>query len=479
MGTKKNPGGSDLLLAGTAAAALYYFWPQISSMFGTSASVAPGAATPPLTDAQFAALKAQYDAAALKVPPVTSGATDPVSNVTSRMRIPAGALRPTVTVEPQTNAAPGFVGMYSMNPANQTIGPQSTLNGIRLRGGSAALIAQAAMAQVRTGAGPQVTNNSPIGDWTPGAERLPGGCYRYGNTPVLVNCPPGAAPPAPRRPARGRCAAGYTMDSAGICARMNDQVLLASLNSTPYSLGDAIQLGQLSPSIIGMYVSTTGVVPGTQLSAALGLQAHPANGVMQQGNDGFNYLPVQGTYIRQGTATQATRPTGPIGPRIKLQGLRAIAAALPITNAALIAASNDPEIAKLIGNDPRAMLTIAQWNYFYTQATGVAQGAPRYPEVDPHELISPQQYQNWRISAGLEVATPQKLGLIRNSRPGAFPLGGISDGPNRQPFIQPGNQNIYRIPGQGMRLGLIHNGGGNHRWASSPFPRPADWREAE
>ncbi len=88
-------------------------------------------------------------------------------------------------------------------------------------------------------------------------------------------------------------------------------------------------------------------------------------------------------------------------------------------------------------------------------------------------------YQRWRQFAGL-APEQTKLGIIRNSRPGAFPLGGITDGPDRQPFIHKGNNNIYRIPGRKTRrLGIIHDGGGDHRSARSPFPRAADWRQAE
>ncbi len=447
---KKNPDSGNFLLIAGGAAAAYYFWPQLQAMFSGS----PAATAPPAAAGTHTA--AISDPATVASMLATAQTNNDAFIASQRPPVPP---RIAVTLTPQPRP----------------------LSGIR-RLGSAALIAQAAMAQLRTDAGPQVTNNSPIGPWTPGAEQLPGGCWKYGDTPVLVNCPPNTAPPLPRPAARGRCKPGYTMDAAGICARTDDQVILARLNSTmadgSSSAADAAaDFSQISPSILGVYSSTVGVMPGTLLSSMLGLPANPTNGVMEQGNDGFNYLPVQGTYVRQGTATQATRPTGPIGPRIKLQGLGAIAAALPVTQAALIAASSDPQIAALIGNDPRAMLTIAQWNYFYTQATGVAQGAPRYPEVDPHALISAQQYQQWRQDAGLDA--PARLGTIRRSAPGAFPLGGISDGPNRRPFIQPGNQNVFRIPGRGVRLGLIHSGGGNHRWARSPFPRPADWRMAE
>lgn len=452
----KNPGGTDLLLLGAGGAALYYFWPQISSLFGVgpaAAAVAAGEVPPASTTTPTAAQLAQQNI------------------VMQTAQIAANAAIPT--------AAPG-------QPQMQI----SYMAGPRLRStpvsSSAAAIAQAALNQMLAEYGPQVTNSSPIGPHTPGAVQLPGGCWRYGNTPVLVNCPPNTPAPAGRDVARGTCLPGHTMDAAGICANTNDQIILAYLNSTVYTGPQDLPAQPLNASILGYYASTIGIQPGTVLATMLGLPSNPSNGTIEQGNDGFNYQTVGGTFIRQGTATQSTRATGPIGPRLmpfpagtKLKGLGAIAAAVPITNATLIAASNDPSIAALIGNDPRGMLTVAQWNYYYSQASGVLQGAPPYPAIDPNTLISALQYQAWRRSAGLGVELQGKLGIIRNSRPGAFPLAGISNGPARVPFVHPGNRNIYRVPGRGaVRLGLIQSGGGNHRWSRSPFPRPADWRQA-
>src|SRR6185295_225675 len=253
---KKNPGGDGLLLAAAAGAAIYFFRDKLFP------STTPAAVPSQISE---------------------TGPSLHHDHIIA-------------TDQPLATHAP--------------IPPRITL----MRGASAAAIAQAHLNQIRADAGPQVTNNSPIGPWTPGAVQLPGGCWRYGDTPVLVNCPPRTAPPPPRPPARGQCAPGYTMDSAGVCARTTDQVMLAQLNSTPYTPAAPVSWGGLSPSIIGVYVSTIGVQPGTQLAALLNLPANPSNGVMEQGSDGFNYLPVQGTYIRQGTATQLTRPTGPIGP---------------------------------------------------------------------------------------------------------------------------------------------------------------------
>ncbi len=445
MKTAKNP-GSDLALIAAAGAGIYFFWPQLSSLFSGGSAAAPA-----------------YSPSGIGTPAPT----------------PVYGGPPTLLKPATATTAAVYEAAWASSPAPQLTAKTISLAGIR-RLGSAALVAQAALNQMRSDAGPQVTTNSPIGPWTAGAEQLPNGCWRYGNFPALVNCPPNTPPPLPRPVARGRCGPGYTMNEAGICARTEDQATLAYLNSTPYKEGGAVQTFGLTPTLIGQYVLTVGANPGSQLAALLGLPPNPSMGTMEQGNDGFNYLPVQGVYIRQGTATQATRPTGPIGPRIKLQGLGTITGALPITIATLIAASNDPTIAAMVATDPRAMLTLSQWNYFYTQATGIPQGSPHYPAIEPHAMISAVDYQRWRQAAGLEPEQT-KLGIIHDSRPGAFPLGGISDGPDRQPFIHKGNNNIYRIPGRRSRrrLGIIHDGGGDHRFARSPFPRAADWRQAE
>jgi hypothetical protein len=167
-----------------------------------------------------------------------------------------------------------------------------------------------------------------------------------------------------------------------------------------------------------------------------------------------------------------------------------LAAALPITNATLIMASADPRIAALVGRDERAMLSAAQWNAYYTQATGIVQGIPLHPGDDRQALMSAEQYQARRLAAGLAVG-PARLGLIRSARRGAFPLGGLG---YINQWVPPGNRTIYQIPGRGAvpagrggrvpartlagnRMGLIQDGGGNHRWARSPFPRPSWWRE--
>lgn len=482
---QKNP-SSDTLLVVAGGAALFYFWPQISAMFGSSSS------TP-------------ANPTATAVPPARVGIIVESSGAPPSVQTVSVTGFPTTfspgLYGPTPNASASFPQGVYLTPAqwsqwqtetlaaNAAANPLPKLSGvrgrIRLRAAAVsgtspeATLVQAALNNSVDNAGPQLTSaGSPIGPWTPGAVRRRGGCWSYGNTPVLLNCPSGAVPPQPRSRANGSCAPGFTQDSSGTCARGADQQLLAQLNSTPYKNGQAINLGTITPTILGTYATTVGIFPGSVLAASLGLPAVTTTGVLEQGNDGYNYLPINGTYIRQGTATQLSRPTGPIGKR--LQGTP-IAAALPITSATLIAASNDPHVAALVGNDPRAMLTVGQWNYYYTQASGVLQVAPHYPAIDPTALISAAQYQQYRKAAGLGVTLPSKLGLIRNARPGAFPLGGISTGAARRPFVPPQNHNIYRIPGQGAvtRLGVITDGGGDHRWQRSPFPRPADWRMAE
>ena len=165
--------------------------------------------------------------------------------------------------------------------------------------------------------------------------------------------------------------------------------------------------------------------------------------------------------------------------------LSALAQALPITRATLIMASSNPAIAQLVGRDQRAMLTAAQWNALYTQATGIVQGINLAPGGMHGTLMSAEQYQARRAAAGLETTSNLSgLGTLRPARRGAFPLGHINQ------WVPPGNRTIFQIPGRGAvpagrggrvpaRMGLIADGGGNHRWARSPFPRPSWWREAE
>lgn len=176
--------------------------------------------------------------------------------------------------------------------------------------------------------------------------------------------------------------------------------------------------------------------------------------------------------------------TAPGGPatftpfRNRLASIGRLAAALPVTNNTLIQASHDPATAAVLGNDPRNMLTVEQWNYFYTQAAGIVQADLQHPLGEPGARVNAATYQRMRAAAGL----PVRLGTVRRSAPGMFPLGTISNGPDRVPYVTPGNRTIYRVAGRGSvvsGLGLIASGGGNHRWGRSPFPRPVDWRRAE
>lgn len=319
--------------------------------------------------------------------------------------------------------------------------------------------------------------NTPIGAQTAGAVALGNGCYSYptgtaGST--VITCPPGVNPPPVSAPPNN-CSTGFTLDAGGVCTRYPDAVLLANLNTLPWSgLTDipAEQIQRIDPQILGQYSATIGVNGGTILAYLLGLGTGQAlDGTMMNGSDGYAYRLQGGVFYRQGTGTRLT-------------GLRNIARALPISQGLLVEASANPQIAALIGNDPRALLTPAQWNLFYTQASGVLQHAD-LSNGQPRVLISALEYQHRRRATGLETAA--RLGTLRPARRGAFPLGSINQ------WIPPGNRTIYQIPGRGAvpagrggmippakpfaRLGTIQNGGGRHRWKRSPFPRPSDWRE--
>lgn len=335
------------------------------------------------------------------------------------------------------------------------------------------------------------TANQPVSGSVPGAVPLGNqGCYQYATgvdgTGIVINCPPGISPPPPSSPANN-CQAGFTLDAAGICTRYPDAVLLAQINTIPWTgLSDipAEQIQRIDPQILATYTTITGVTAGSVLAYILGLGTAPADGSVSVGDDGNAYKALNGVFYRQGTATSSVLNgigrLGSVSP--------AMTAALPITNATLITASADPKIAALVGRDPRAMLTAAQWNAYYMQATGIPQGIPLDPGGDPGAVMSAEQYQARRVAAGLEVRT--NLGTLRPARRGAFPLGGL--GLINQ-WVPPGNRTIYQLPGRGAvpaghgggiphrrgNLGVIQDGGGNHRWARSPFPRPSWWREAE
>jgi hypothetical protein len=326
--------------------------------------------------------------------------------------------------------------------------------------------------------------NQPISVHTPGAVPVGNdGCFLYTNGTaggVIMNCPPGVSPP-PTTPPPNNCAAGFTQDAGGICTRYPDALLLANLNTIPWTgLSDipSEQINRIDPQILAMYSTTTGVNAGTALAYMLGLGGPAADGTIMNGSDGFAYKSLASVYYKQGPSTHTT-VNG-----VNMGRLGAITRALPITAATLIMASSDPAIAALVGRDQRAMLTAAQWNFYYTQATGIMQGIPLHPADMQGALMSAEQYQARRAAAGLQTVT--NLGTLRPARRGAFPLGAINQ------WIPPGNRTIYQIPGRGAvpagrgggipgrrKLGLISDGGGDHRSARSPFPRPSWWREAE
>lgn len=319
--------------------------------------------------------------------------------------------------------------------------------------------------------------NAPVGGTVAGATPLGNGCYSYptgtaGST--VISCPPGVNPPPVAAPP-GQCQTGYTLDAGGVCTRYPDAVLLANLNTLPWSgLADipAEQINRIDPQILGQYSATVGVNGGTVLAYLLGLgTGQAADGTMMNGSDGYAYKLQGGVFYRQGSGT-------------RLNGLRSIAHALPMSHGLLTAASASPAIAELMGNDPRALLTADQWNSFYTQASGVVQHVD-LSNGQPRLLISAMEYQRRRHAAGLEILA--RLGTLHPARRGAFPLGSINH------WVHPTTSHtIYQIPGRGAvpargamlppakpysRIGTVHNGGGNHRSQRSPFPRPADWRQ--
>lgn len=317
----------------------------------------------------------------------------------------------------------------------------------------------------------QATNNSPISAATPGAVALgTQGCFTYAG---MVSCPAGVSPPAPAAP-QNNCQAGYTTDASGVCTLYSDAQLLAGLNSIQWTGSTAIpteQINRIDPAILAAYGADVGVNPGTVLAYMLGLGGAGSPGQTATGSDGnFYTFTNNGSWQRSAAAGPGLQGIGRLGN---------VAAALPINNSILTEASHNPQTAAIVGSDPRALLTVPQWNYFYAQASGVVQTIPQHPAGEPGAKVNAATYHQIREAAGL----PVRLGTLRPSAPGAFPLGGIGNGPARVPYVFPGNRNIYRIPGRGAvpgrrNMGLISSGGGNHRWSRSPFPRPATWREA-
>jgi hypothetical protein len=333
-------------------------------------------------------------------------------------------------------------------------------------------------------AGAQLTNSSPTIN-TAGATPLgTQGCFAYNN---VISCPPGISPPAPAAPINN-CQPGYSPDANGVCTEYSDAALLAGLNSIQWNGTQAIpteQINRIDPQILAQYGTQTGITPGSVLAYMIGLGGNAPNGTVTTGSDGNIYTFTSGMWLKTGLLANPLVHFYGSGSTGALTGARLgrisrIGAALPITNNTLIEASHNPDTAAVLGNNPAALLTVPQWNYFYTQASGVVQSVPAHPTGAPGARVNAATYHQIRQAADL----PVRLGTIRRSAPGAFPLGGITTGPIRRPYIPPQNRTIYRIPGRGSvpaagKMGLISSGGGNHRWTRSPFPRAANWRVAE
>jgi hypothetical protein len=329
------------------------------------------------------------------------------------------------------------------------------------------------------------TANQPVTAASPGAVAVGNqGCFLYPTGTAgssVMTCPPGVNPPAASAPPNN-CASGFTQDAAGICTRFPDAVLLAQLNSIAYTgPGDipSEQILRIDPQILSMYSTTTGVTPGSVLAFMLGLgTGNGINGTIANGSDGYAYILQNGVFYKQGPSTHST--VNGVGARLGAVS-QILRRNVPITRATLIMASAQPTIAALTGRDPRAMMTAAQWNALYTQATGIVQGIPLHPENMQGALMSAEQYQARRAAQGLQTTT--NLGSVRTARRAAFPLGAIAH------WVAPGNRTIYQLPGRGAvpagrggrvpNLGVIHDGGGNHRSQRSPFPRPSWWRQTQ
>jgi hypothetical protein len=416
---EQGSGSGSVVLAIGAAAAAYFFWPQIAAALGIQS-------TPPTAAA----------------PPTPGPIAPPGAQLTNNS--------PTTVLQQNSN-----VVFSNLPPLPIQLGPAC------------------------------IAGSTPVGNV---------GCCAYNN---VISCPPGITPPAGATPT-DNCLPGYTIDAAGVCVEYSDAQLIGAFNSIPWSGLTNIpaeQIARIDPQILTQYASTVGVNPGTVLAYMLGLGGAAAAGTTTTGSDGNLY-----TYTVQNEAGQsvgfwlkqsAGALKGVPGGRISRIG-----AALPITNNTLIEASHNPDLAAILGNHPAALLTVPQWNYFYTQASGIVQRGPQHPAGEPGARVNAATYQAIRRAAGMPARklpnyAGTTLGTIRRSAPGAFPLGSIKAGPMRVPFVTPGNHTIYRIPGRGSvvgrvtgasgtgRMGLITDGGGNHRWERSPFPRKANWRRAE
>jgi len=103
--------------------------------------------------------------------------------------------------------------------------------------------------------------------------------------------------------------------------------------------------------------------------------------------------------VPPGSTGQAPAPTDPI---VTSQTPPApIVAALPITVPILRKASYDTDTAKLLGNDPRALLTADQWNYYLLEAKGIKTTDDLFTPGNREEKITAMDYQRRRDAAGL------------------------------------------------------------------------------
>lgn len=258
--------------------------------------------------------------------------------------------------------------------------------------------------------------------------------------------------------------------------------IAAATPATAATLNQLLATNASQAAMANASAAAAAVNPYTQIVAAQGCGPQPPAADPGYGA-WYNCF-----YNSQGAVGQAVLGKPALqGVPMNANALHRLRGVIPIGPETLQEASHNPQIAAIVGRDPRAMLTAAQWNYHYAQATGQLQSAQLNPPGFPHALMSAQDYQMARAAHGLPVTLAQsRLGLLRNSAPGSFPLGGISaqpgaGGPFFTSWTTPPNRNIFRVPGRGAvrHLGTIENGGGKHRWARSPFPRQPNWREAE
>jgi hypothetical protein len=514
--------GKTLLLIGGAAAAAYFFWPQISTALGIAAP-ATSPVTSPLQTDPSAAQQTNSSPVTTGVPGVTT--TNGVSSYNSGVvgsgtvtNVPVNTPIPTPGA-PVNNCpngwqldAQGVCTQYTDQmlladinsipwsgsgniPAEQIsrIDPQILSSYTQYPG-----ITPGTVLAYILGLGTGSVANGTIMNGSDGnAYQLINGVFvRQGTSTQQTQ----ATIPAPIAAAVAASASATAAANANNLLAIPPAPPPAPATTTPASTGPDLVSGLVSLTDLSnpgkFYVGDTFVVriSGAPPNSPVAVQAKgntvsmgqtdstgawSHQSVWQSGDIGSWFenwiVGGSGVGILSFTVSAASALKG-------VSGLHRLRGALPITPTVLTKAAVDPETAALVGRDPRAMLSSRQWNYYYGQATGQLQIAQLHPAGHPDVLMSASDYQLRRAAAGLPVtAETARLGMIRNSLPGMFPLGGIGTGPDRVPYIPPGNNNIYRVVGRGAvtKLGLVKNGGGAHRWARSPFPRPAQWRTAE